>query len=551
MEDDDKIRIIDEITEGIKPQINFLILDQYCSSIEDLEFRNANLEFVEKDILKLLKKKLDNKFDISEQSVLIKRYFLNKLKDLVNEFDSLCIKKSYNYRIEVDRASLILNESDKNDIVKFVESYRQYSFLVNENIKDFKYSSIYQTTQILINKILKKYENRCYIISQSVLFDNDIFGISLVSNFDYQKIKEYLTENELKFLSEQFGYCIKNKVEVIAVPISIPGHANALIYKTNTNTFEYFEPHGVAVSDAYDIKNSVDILINKIIEYLSSNKIIAENPKYKDSEQTCPILTDKQKKGFQVFEDKNILSKFPQNIDIKSIKLGYCQMWALFYLELSLRYPDIDTTILNQTVFDYLKNRDEDDKGFLIFITGYIYKYYDEIKSEFDNMDFDEIDANKFIESVESKSKDIRVVKKLKKIENLGLTCLNFESNENDEVLEYLNRNIKNNIIIGIEFKDSIKIGGRKYAKDTLFCYKRDKLINSMEFITIGKKNYYKIFDDYEDENIYVKEKILKKFNKLDLVIFNLIYVKSLSSDKDLYDVIGYDIGDYGLLQKI
>ena len=345
-----------------------------------------------------------------------------------------------------------------NELKNFIESYYEFSPLLNKDLK-FEYDSNYNTMQYCIDYIINKYESFCYIITPESIERKPFIGIDLRSEkFSFDIETEY-PKDVIDYIVGQILQCVKNGVQVIAIPIFIPGHANALIYKVKENTFEYFEPHGVNSEKIQ--KYQIDSVILKIIETLQESTTMKSKPTYRDSEQTCPLLTNKEKVGFQFYERMDILESLSPD---GNSRLGYCQMWSLFYLELCLKFYDEDTTVLIQKAFDIIKEY-ENDYGFLIFITGYIYDTFENVKRY--NPDFESYlkRDNKF---GAIRSSNIESIYKIKSLEQTlkDRVCFNQVEEPNkserpDKVLTYLYKNLRDNIIVSIE-KD-----------DIYFCYKR------------------------------------------------------------------------------
>jgi len=79
--------------------------------------------------------------------------------------------------------------------------------------------------------------------------------------------------------------------------------------------------------------------------------LIPKNPVFIPSSDLCPIGI----KGLQSYESK-LRSQFPGKYNDATIGGGFCQMWALFYLEMCFKYPSINGTKLIKTAVDEINN---------------------------------------------------------------------------------------------------------------------------------------------------------------------------------------------------
>jgi hypothetical protein len=139
--------------------------------------------------------------------------------------------------------------------------------------------------------------------------------------------------------------CVAGGAKIVAIPFSIKGHANMMLYRPGNNTMEHYEPHG----DKYYATGAKER--NRVVEVFKSwlpdwetLGFIPEGSRFIPSNEICP-----NPKGLQAYEGqaKQANPKF-------KIGKGFCQMWSLFYLEMCLKYPTKSGTELNKKATDEL-----------------------------------------------------------------------------------------------------------------------------------------------------------------------------------------------------
>ena len=211
-----------------------------------------------------------------------------------------------------------------------------------------------------------KYKNACIVTGRSNMMNLTIedFHTILRSNirFDNDLTLTSSDQNHIIMTEEMINQtksCYTNPdIRFIIFPLSIIkrviGHANVLIYDKISKTLERFEPHGVCAQHIFDFVKNFD---KKIVKFLRDNigMIIHD---YKTPENFCPLFS------YQAIEgSENVISV---NTDPK----GFCQSWALFYIELRLRNPNVSRQdILTNSISQIRSNF----VSFRKFIRGYSY----------------------------------------------------------------------------------------------------------------------------------------------------------------------------------
>jgi hypothetical protein len=436
-----EISNFDNTSDNIGSELcyNLVVFDYMQTILKNCVINYKHMVVKKNEILsiftsnKSLAKKYKNRFmeDIEVPTSTISIFIdviWKKYDGYVKDYTENCIK----FDIDIEEKNIIRTNDNiegrylqhlREDIGDIIDDCIELAENLTEKLI---YDTTYKTTIKFLGRILNKYKNKCYFTSKINTRDN-FAGVALL-NKD-ASIYTFYTDEQIEDLveeiSNQLNGCIGNKIEVIAIPIIIPGHANALIYKINTNTFEYFEPHGIHSSIL--VQTKIDDFINYLMNTLVDNKIIPKNPIYKSSEKTCPLINNKAS-GLQRFETRENIKIIANEFFPKDP--GFCQMWSIFYLELSLRHPTVNTESLVQIAFDYIKSK-YGDLGFTLFIVGYIKYLYNNSRNTL---------------------------------------CFNMENEKYDDVLRFLDEN-NDNVI---------------YSKnDDIMCYKREKL--SKIFIGVEK----------------------------------------------------------------
>jgi hypothetical protein len=181
------------------------------------------------------------------------------------------------------------------------------------------------------------------------------------------------SDEKIDFLGEQISDCIADGIKIIIIPIHYRveiagggggGHANLLIYRVSTNTFERFEPWGNIDEPFTDDVNDV---LERTVNKLSKKKYVPSGAKYMPPTESCPS------KGFQAIQSNEFKEKFPDEEERKELSKkmgwGFCLMWSMFALELSLMYPDKSFKEAQEIAMDEIKKLGQ--YGFFKHIVGY------------------------------------------------------------------------------------------------------------------------------------------------------------------------------------
>lgn len=195
---------------------------------------------------------------------------------------------------------------------------------------------------------------------------NDFMNYGILYDCDYFNSKQKLI---LPLIEKKFFSLIKSpKRRFLAIFVYIKwdckssnAHFNALIFDTKLKKIERFEPYTTFKESEYlDVVSEFD---RKFIKLLKKN---LRDFTYIKPTGFCPKI------GFQQKEEKNLLSiktiKTLGNYQLDNDPGGFCGAWVLYFLNLKLENPDIDSKKLLKKVYKYLE---KDHHSFRTFIRNY------------------------------------------------------------------------------------------------------------------------------------------------------------------------------------
>jgi hypothetical protein len=143
-------------------------------------------------------------------------------------------------------------------------------------------------------------------------------------------------------------------------------HFNAILFDTKMKTVERFEPYTKFLEKKYfNVTNKFDIQFKKIIKkYLDYEYIKPQN--------FCPSL------GFQQKEENNLLSVSTKrtigNYELNNDPGGFCGAWSIYFLNLRISNPNIDTKIILKNIYNYLEKDKHSFRSFIRNYSNFIYK---------------------------------------------------------------------------------------------------------------------------------------------------------------------------------
>jgi hypothetical protein len=313
--------------------------------------------------------------------------------------------------------------------------------------------------------LFKKYKSDCFLYNEDAEFR--VFGLNLNIISRVSKAKEKLFKEHINVIASVFVECLMRGVETIIVPLTIYDnkditHANILIYRKKFNQIEHFEPHGsLYMGDerrANKVKKPILSFINKI------NKILVENKKdelkFIPSDQVCPNLD-----GLQGLECESTL------ISNEAESTGYCIPWNMFFTELCLANPSIESSRLFEIVFDYFKDKTNIEDYLRKVIRGYTFIIDEKVNKYLTIVMGEEITTEKINNLYENYHENhdeiynIRVaLLELIKLETYMITSKNFNLDEEiKKVKSELRKKGK---------KDDFELLSKKYALENYGVFK-------------------------------------------------------------------------------
>lgn len=161
------------------------------------------------------------------------------------------------------------------------------------------------------------------------------------------------------------------------IPFSTMTHANILLYDKKLNKMERFEPYGLINSLHIDME-TMDNHLEMIFKQQINNNIQYHRPKDFMSNTKFQLISN---------ENDPLLKKI-------SDPAGFCLAWCLWFVELRITYPDIDTETLLEDAFSNIlsidsenndsndDSNDEQNNQLLSYIRNYADKL-DRYRSEF------------------------------------------------------------------------------------------------------------------------------------------------------------------------
>jgi hypothetical protein len=233
--------------------------------------------------------------------------------------------------------------------------------------------------------LFKKYKSNCFLYSYIDDDDFRFFGLTISIKSNQSKSKTRLFNTHINSIAKSFTECVLENVKTIIIPVVIYDnknvvHANVLIYRKKFNQIEHFEPHGEYYMGDEKLANKIKVNISKFISKV--NSILKENGKneinFIPSDQVCPT-----EEGLQALEG---MSTLPSN---EYDDTGYCLPWNLFFTELCLANPNIESSQLFDTITNYFKEKENIEdylrkviRGYTFFIDEKVTKYLSIILGE-------------------------------------------------------------------------------------------------------------------------------------------------------------------------
>ncbi len=248
----------------------------------------------------------------------------------------------------------------------------------------------------LLLYILKKNKNDCVIFSPDIEIDGSKVKIKgkpygardafEMFNISYGRKLEYPIGMDKTEFFTSLTNCLDNNKSVV-IPLGLRGHQNAITVNKNTMEIARFEPHGG--ESRFKISSS---RIDKMIKNLFKNyKYKGKKFEVLGAEDSCPAVSGKflgkEFRGLQSFSGSS------QGVKKTGDPNGFCCIWSLFIMDLSLQYPNEKMADIRKKAQQLLgawkKPRSEKTPEVRKWIRGYTKYIQDSAKDIFkDGVDF-------------------------------------------------------------------------------------------------------------------------------------------------------------------
>jgi ankyrin repeat protein len=356
------------------------------------------IDFIKKD-------KLDHFLDI------ISRSYINRLRlnenNWKDRWDNICVKELYELNnIDKKELNININNDNKQDLCPSIIKKKLYNIIsetdkykrcsipsyplkkssiminINEG-QSIKFSTFTGSTlDVLIGLIylLKKHKSACSTLTKNFIENTDLcdyyrsIGIIMNTRCDFLNFEIVWVQYKLHLVDHfdlNFLNCIKNKNKrFIIIPIGIElregAHANYIIYDKKNNEIHRFEPHGNTVNGLNYNGPLLDNLLEKKFKNIINDIIYIKPSDY------LPKI------GFQLLD----IAEKKKNLG----DIGFCALWAIWYVDMRLLYPDLSLNKLVNKLFITLRKNNISFKNMIRNYSINIIKIRDDI---FDKVNID------------------------------------------------------------------------------------------------------------------------------------------------------------------
>jgi len=188
--------------------------------------------------------------------------------------------------------------------------------------------------------VLQKHKNACTVVDKDLLSNDEVCehyqSVGIVANYNmcrYLNFEILWTYGNIFIAStfdESMKSCLEDKTKrFIVMPLGIEikkgAHANYLLYDKKLKEVERFEPYGSGLPADFDYQPD---MLDKILK--NRFKKIDKDVKYFSPVKYLPAVSFH---SFGNIEDQNKQIGDPG---------GFCALWAVWYVDQRLTYPDID-----------------------------------------------------------------------------------------------------------------------------------------------------------------------------------------------------------------
>jgi hypothetical protein len=275
-----------------------------------------------------------------------------------------------------DRAIGAMGEITPEDMVSFINQYKR------NGVEGIVYSAYDITGEMVWLYLMKKYKNECYIVFRNPKRRTYVSGIDITENGNPKQ-----GAVDVDDMVSTMKDCLEIKSPLMVIPLTLPRHQNMMLYRPTANTIERFEPHGEMSGHlSRDQNEKLDAGLKKFFEKKAFDPIFKRTgvPEF----QYLKPQDLRTGRGFQSVESQEKMEyERTQKKKLGPSYDGFCQMWAFFYLELSMKYPHLTGRQVIDKAFEAINARDGANK-FLNLIGSYVEDSEKEIKKLYADFSF-------------------------------------------------------------------------------------------------------------------------------------------------------------------
>ena len=324
----------------------------------DNRCKNNNISYNE---LNDTEKELLVNLKINKKEKLCYEIINKKLIDYIDVFKKYKkVKNEYSYPITTIYPKLIKDYKNTN-ITTFKGS--TLDVLCGLLYLNKKYSSTTFSPLKLINDNIIECKNKiCEVIGIEIIWKNNNLKFP---NSNLNDLRSLLTinkqQNNYRFFIIPLGIEINIEDDIL-------GHANYIIIDYELLTIERFEPHGS--ESPFGLNYNTSLLDNTLETKFNSFNL---DLKYYPPHSYLPKI------GFQMMEIKE------KKNDYIGDPNGFCALWCIWWIDIKLGNPNINSKILQELLFKEIINNYMSFKKIIRDYSAYITEIRDKLLSKIDS----------------------------------------------------------------------------------------------------------------------------------------------------------------------
>lgn len=204
-----------------------------------------------------------------------------------------------------------------------------------------------------LSYIQYKYRNLVCVVNPVIAFEGEPKAVLWQSGLNWitkltKKRYEFDTVKASPWFEELFDKCIKDDLRFVVVVVGLFhqskrqnfGHANLVLIDKEQLTIERYDPQGNQTSSMFLPEKLDSFLEHYFVEKLSK---ISKGWKYISRQDL------KLRSGIQNIQER---------LCVYEGSTGFCQSWILFFLDMRMKYPNIDSVDLEDSVITKFRQKD-------------------------------------------------------------------------------------------------------------------------------------------------------------------------------------------------